>query len=660
VLASVASLATGLLGATTSSAQAATTGGKISLNGGSTGVETINGDGTGLASLPNISDNGFAPNWAPDGSRLLGGTGPVVSVRTTGASTPVDVPFESNTGYGSPVYWWYGRYIVFSQNGRLQVAPSDGSADPIPLPSASQYPELSCSGYPTASPDGVLAFANSDTCGGQGPDIWTYDGNTGAVKDIIVNGISPAFSADGSKLAFTRVVDGFTQLFTADPDGGNVQQVTTDAVDHSDPSWDPAGGRIAYDESDPSTGTGGVKILDLTSGTTTPLTSAGSKPAWQPLEQNNLNRVYGTGSIGIDDAASRWTFGKTGSTPANGLIAAKSAVLVNKGNATYATPGVSLAAEKQGPLLMTSGTSLDAAASAELKRSLPKGSTVYLVGSTKLLNATVADQVTALGYKVLRMDGADLSTVSARVAKQITAAPSWVFVADGNDYHDPIAAASAAGSLGYRGTGVVLLTRGTTVPSAVLNYLNTLDPAKTKMVSVGTKAREAMENAPLTKEWSFWDVSGSTTELDAANLANFWWTSPTETTVEDTWTWQNAVAGQAVTAGYGPVLWSTESTLSSQTGIYLNQESASLSDVQTFGGNTSYTPAERTAIGNAIAASSAWTTTYWDAAGAPPATEAAQAIRPSATVAPTVDGRPALPTVESGRHFPAPNEHTAR
>ncbi|MFK0141225.1 TolB family protein [Streptomyces murinus] len=682
-LTSAASLAAGLLGAAAPGAQATPTApdtstGLLSLYGGTNGAETVNSDGTGLRSVPDITSANHALNWAPDGSKVVAAAGKVTTGRVTGATSLVTLPAATGTRSGAadedPVYWQDGSAVVYSTGGQLVYGPSDGSWAPEPLLTSGQEPASAYDVHPTASPAGTLAFERRTT-GGTNQGIWLYDPGNGTVTRIVDEGASPVFSADGSQLAFTRQVDGWSQVFVAGADGGDAKQITTDASDHLFPTWDPAGHRLAYEAHSTHAGASDdvqtVRLLDLRDGTTKEITGAGkgAKPAWQPLRQNYLARVYGTGPLTIDAAASRWTYDKTGAAHVPGLVTARSAVLVNKSNATYSAPGITLAAEKQGPLLMTSGSGLDSAAAAELKRTLPKGSTVYLNGPTKLLSSKVADQVTALGYKALRMDASDLSGLSARVAKQITATPSWIFLADGGEYHDPIAAATAAGALGYRGTGVVLLTNGKTVPSSVKSYINALNPKTTNLVTVGYNADQAVQHTAFTKSWSYWAIGGKAHEDVAANLARFWWTAPNSAVVEDTWTWQNAAAGGAATATYGPMLWSTEGTLSAQASTYLSQEAASVSVVETFGGNSSYLPANRTAIGNAIAASSAWTSTIWAAGGDVPAATArgvkAPALVAGGGEAPT--GRP-LPGTGTGTgtgtgpdrtHLPAPDGHTA-
>ncbi|WP_328465918.1 hypothetical protein [Streptomyces sp. NBC_00448] len=677
---SAASLAAGILGATAPRAGAmpiAAGTGRISIVD-SSGVNTAEADGNEAAEVPHLPNTaGLSANWSPDGSRLVaGGQDPtrLTSTRLVGDASHVTTEWPQSasggTQYTDAAFWLDGSDIVTSTGRELFYGPSDASIGQQPLlTGANQPPAGTCDAHPSASILGPLAFERT-TCGASGADIWTLDPDTNAVQRIVTDGADPAFSADGSQLAFTRVVDGVSQVFTAAADGTGEKQITTDAVNHFDPAWDPAGGRIAYGASASSSGTTATstKIISLSDGIVANFSSFGTKPAWQPVRNNTLDRVYGTGGITIDQAASRFTFDTTGAAHVPGLITAHSAVLVNKTNATYATPAISLAAEKQGPIVLTAGGSLDATASAELKRTLPKGSTVYLEGNTSQLSSTVSSQISALGYTALRMDGADLASVSARTATQITKKPDWVFVADGMDYHDPVSASTAAGALGYHGLGVVLLVKGTTIPAAVKTYLDSLDPDTTGLVSVGANARTALENTPLAEQWQFYDVSGTSYEQTAVNLANFWWTAPNIATVDGGSTWSNAVTGNAVTAVYGPTLWSGADALSSLTSGYLTKESASIQEVATFGGNDAYAPAARAGIGDAIGISSAQLTTVWWAGGAAPAAAAGGTSSKTLTKAlPTVHGpaseasaagRPSLTVQTRGAHLPAPNDRT--
>ena len=69
--------------------------------------------------------------------------------------------------------------------------------------------------------------------------------------------------------------------------------------------------------------------------------------------------------------------------------------------------GTPFAVAKHGPLLLTATAALDPAVSAEIRRVLAPGGTVYLLGGTAALTPAVANAVAALGFPVVRIAGAD-------------------------------------------------------------------------------------------------------------------------------------------------------------------------------------------------------------------------------------------------------------
>jgi len=125
-----------------------------------------------------------------------------------------------------------------------------------------------------------------------------------------------------------------------------------------------------------------------------------------------------------------------------------------------------LAAAKNAPLLLTVGTSLPAVSKTELQRVLPTGGKVYILGGTGAVPATVASELTDLGYQVVRYGGADRFATAVQVADAL-GDPSTVLLATGTNFPDALSAGVAAAKAG----GTVLLTNAATLPSATSSYL---------------------------------------------------------------------------------------------------------------------------------------------------------------------------------------------
>jgi len=173
---------------------------------------------------------------------------------------------------------------------------------------------------------------------------------------------------------------------------------------------------------------------------------------------------------------------RTGRTP-QGVIA----------DALVGTP---LATAKHGPLLLTPATALDARVKAEIVRAVPAGGTVYLLGGVGALSQRVADQVTATGRRVVRLQGVNRYATAVAVAKALGPV-DVVLLATGNDFPDALTAGAAAGSYFYPGGslrgGAVLLTNGTVMPQEVTAYLAAAKP--TTLAAIGGPAAKAAPKA---------------------------------------------------------------------------------------------------------------------------------------------------------------------
>jgi ell wall binding domain 2 (CWB2)/WD40-like Beta Propeller Repeat len=590
------------------------TDGKILTDG-----PTLIDPATGTAGpVPNIGDGAY-PAWAPDGSRFVSTWSGIQSIRPSGASKfslPEGEGFRGSVIPKDLTFWWGGRYVVFSSNGQLGYGPSDGSWAPEPLLTSSQEPSTVCDDDPTVSPTGLLAFGRRINYGCYDYDgIWVYDSSVGTVKQIIADGSQPAFSPDGTKLAFVRYpADGGTsQIFTANADGTDAKQITTGPRSYANPSWSADGSRIIFDADtatdgsdvhtteyiDPATGTY-TKVADHQEG------NFGYNPSWQPLRKNTTGRVWGADTYATNIASSRWTWNTVGQSEP-GLMDAKAAVLINRDSPSYSLTAAALAGKKQGPVLMTPPGGLSSAVKAELKRTLKPGANVYLIGGTSMLSSSVSSQVSSLGFTPKRLAGTSRYSTSVAVAKAITSTPKYVFLATGTDYHSALAASAAAGADGTGSAGGVVLNDGNTLTSSVKDYLNSLNPENTMIITVGASAKYAL-NHTYFSHWAsgspYYPITASSHEGTAVALAKFWWGAPSQVALADVDSWHGGASAAAAANVFAPVLWTTPGTLSADTKNYLLRESASTQFAVAFGGSTSVAPGTLNTAGASISAGS--------------------------------------------------------
>ncbi|MEW2253784.1 cell wall-binding repeat-containing protein [Streptomyces sp. NPDC047869] len=641
-LTTVAALAAGLVGGLPGPATAATgswpaADGKLLYTDGGGHMGFVNPNGT---SWSQFSPSGNQGAWSADGSQVAFVNSD--HIRTAWADsedTGVDIPMPAGSGWrpADPTFWYGGGDIVFKAEGRLRVTAADGTRTPRALFGTDVD---GCDSKPSGSADGMLAFVRTGTsCTTTGtPAVWVYNGRTGKFLKLADDAREPSISPDGRSVAFTRSAGGHKQVFTVGTDGTGLTQVTTDATDHNRPAWSPQGDRIAYDiyvSGNPDVPQGPqVWIHDLGTGTQTQVPRGdGTDVAWQPLRDNAISRVYGSDTYDTNIASSKWTWNTVGkSTP--GLANAGAAVLISKSDAAYATTAASLAGKKRGPVLMTSGSALDSTVQTELKRMLPKGKTVYLVGGTKVLSSSVASKVTSLGYVAKRLSDVSRFSTSVAVAKTITSTPKYVFLATGTDYHNALAASSAAGSMGGSGSAVVLLTEGSTMTASVYGYLDKYSPGTTKIITVGTDAESALTkayNAGRMPHWpskySYYRVAGGSPQSNAMQLADLWWSLPPNAAVASVSSWRGGVSATSAMTTFGPLLWTDVTSLSYDTKRYLMRMSSSVNHVAVFGGTGSVDTAVIPKIGAAIGVGGhyAYTAYYKGAAPQAPAAQAQSA-----------------------------------
>lgn len=235
-----------------------------------------------------------------------------------------------------------------------------------------------------------------------------------------------------------------------------------------------------------------------------------------------------------------------------------------------ALTGTPLAAQENGPLLLTEREGLEQAVATEIERVLPESGTVYLLGGTEALSDEVLDDVEALGFTAVRYGGANRFATAAIIGETGLGSPEQVLAADGSDFPDAVSAGAAAGAIG----GAVILTGAETVPDETQAYLDEHDPSA--LFAVGGPAAEALPEATR--------LVGATRIGTSVAVATRFFTDPPVVGIATGETFPDALAGGAAVAQLGGPLLLTGQTLDPAVRDYLEANADSIDEAFLFGG----------------------------------------------------------------------------
>jgi YVTN family beta-propeller protein len=200
--------------------------------------------------------------------------------------------------------------------------------------------------------------------------------------------------------------------------------------------------------------------------------------------------------------------------------------------------GAPLAAAKNAPLLLTSGSSLPAVIKAEIQRVLAAGGTIYVLGGDKAVPASVESELTGMGYQVVRYSGANRFQTAVKVADAL-GDPATVLLATGVNFPDALSAGVAAAKVG----GVVLLTNGPSLPAETSAYL-AAHPGS--VFAIGGPAAKADPSATA--------VFGSDRFETAVDVAMKFFSGPTAVGVATGLSFPDALSGGALLGHVGAPL----------------------------------------------------------------------------------------------------------
>ena len=237
----------------------------------------INADGTGEARLADspVPEGGgfFGMAWSPDGSRLAfimtrDGQSDVYLINADGSGLAklTNTPAQDFWPAWSPD----GAHLAFTSGG--------GFFDP---------------GFENSEIN-VVTVANA------------LQGTDGAGLTNLTNAPSqdffPAWSPDGSRLAFISNRDGNTEIYLVNPDGSGLTNLTRDPADDFGPAWSPDSRRLAFHRSQ-ANGNADVYVVNVAdalqgadgSGLTNLTNSPANdfSPAWSP---NGARLAFASGA----------------------------------------------------------------------------------------------------------------------------------------------------------------------------------------------------------------------------------------------------------------------------------------------------------------------------------------------------------------------------
>jgi hypothetical protein len=418
---------------------------------------------------------------------------------------------------------------------------------------------------------------------------------SGTLPKVAPDGTSVAYLDPGTHLIHTMTLAGADDQVA----GGDGRMV-------NDLAWSPDGtmflfslGGTVWEQ--PVGGAGGILPMHPVGGGALCNGQVG-EVSWQPVPAPKpVVRIAGADRVGTSVAVSRASF-PTDHT-------ADAVVLADSTHFPDALAGTPLAVRVNGPLLLTNGAAEapDPRVLAEIGRVLRSTTDrVYLLGGTGAVSSGIETALNHAGYTTItRFAGTDRYDTALKIATFLGTganAPRNIFLATGTDFPDGLAAgAAAAYDAGSNGGGVVLLTRGSTLPPPVGTYISDAVSAPAAkavtVLTVGGMAAQAYagpNEVPVVGADRY-----QTSELVAEDVFG----APSGVALAMGTSFPDALSGGAYAgAHYLPLVLAPPSlTTTGAVPTYLHTRSASIGTGVVFGGTGVVSCTVETQLGQAIA-----------------------------------------------------------
>jgi WD40 repeat protein len=186
------------------------------------------------------------PVLAPDGSVLLYTSQTYEGFDLIGCepnALAFRKPYAASNQRARSADWLHdGSAFVFTTSAGLLISHTKiPMGETTVIAAANVAPDAD---HPSVSPDGARVLVQVTKDGRHQIAVVDLDGKN---FTVLGDGESPAWSPDGTTLAFTRRAGAYAQVFVADATGGSrLDQVTHSNADHVEPAWSPDGRYLVY------------------------------------------------------------------------------------------------------------------------------------------------------------------------------------------------------------------------------------------------------------------------------------------------------------------------------------------------------------------------------------------------------------------------------
>jgi len=263
-------------------------------------VWRIDRTGSNLIRLTATAHLESRPSWSPDGQKIAFARCP---------HPETDPDFECRNGIFTTNTDGSGVAAVVGEQAS-QAAPSWQAAVPH-LP-------------PPDDPAKIAFVSYRDHSSVEdGSEIYTMNSDGSVMKRLTFNFRAdgePAWSPDGSRIAFSTGRDGNLEIYVMNADGSGQTRLTNNSVSDSSPTWSPDGNRIAYHRADSfssrihvmnADGTGDVAITGGHVDWTPDWSPDGSRIAFHGLPEEGKDGLLtvspdGSGATPLTIGEDRW------------------------------------------------------------------------------------------------------------------------------------------------------------------------------------------------------------------------------------------------------------------------------------------------------------------------------------------------------------------